>query len=129
MKVLSFVFLLIFAVGISAQTPSAERLYSEAAQHVSDGRFDTALTSYKAALAAAESRYAAKDYRALLRYNIGVCYFHLDRFELAAKEFKSALLLKTDYARAYAALEIAEKQSRKASRDLHAAVSQTVAGN
>ena len=103
MRILSFVFLFIFAISISGQS-RADDLFKEGTRHVNTGRFDEALKNYKQALAVAEKKYAGKEYRARLHYNIGVCYFQLDRFELAANEFKSAIILKTGYVRAHNAL-------------------------
>ena len=102
MRILSFVFLLIFAVNVSAQTTDP---FIQGTKQINAGRFDDALTTYKTALVTAERRYAGKEYLARLHYNIGVCYFHLDRFEAAANAFKNAVLLKTDYVRAHDALE------------------------
>ena len=112
MKVLSFVFVFVFAVSISAQSTKFDDLFSEGTRHANAGRFDAALKSYKSALTVAETKYSGKEYRARLHYNIGVCYFHLDRFEAAANEFKSAVLLKTDYTQAYSALDKAKARAR-----------------
>src|SRR5688572_14191982 len=108
MKVLSFVFLFIFAWGVNAQTPAVDELLSEGAKHVTGGRFDSALITYKKALAVAEKRYAGKESRARLHYNIGLCYFRLDHFGPATNEFKRAMLLAPDYAPAYFALNQAK---------------------
>ena len=112
MRILSFVFLFIFAVNISAQSTKVDDLFTQGSGQINSGRFDEALTTYKTALAAAEKKYAGKEYLARLHYNIGVCYFHLDRFEAAANEFKSAVLLKTDYSQAYSALDKARARAR-----------------
>ena len=109
MRILSFVFLFIFAVNISAQSANVDDLFAQGMRQVNAGRFDDALTTYKIALATAENKYAGKEYLARLHYNIGLCYFHLDRFDEAANEMKSALLLKTDFVRAHEALEIFSK--------------------
>ena len=111
MRVLSFVFLFIFAVSISAQSTKVDDLFTQGTKQINAGRFDDALTTYKSALATAEKQYAGKEYLARLHYNIGVCYFHLDRFEAAANEFKSAVLLKTDYSQAFAALRKAKSRA------------------
>jgi len=111
MRLLSFVFLFIFAVSISAQSTKVDDLFTQGTKQINAGRFDDALTTYKSALATAEKQYAGKDYLARLHYNIGVCYFHLDRFEAAANEFKSAVLLKTDYSQAFTALRKAKSRA------------------
>ena len=87
MRILSFVFLFILAVNVSAQ--SIDDLFSEGTRHANAARYDAALKSYKTALTVAEKKYAGNEYLARLHFNIGVCYFHLDQFKLAASEFKS----------------------------------------
>jgi len=112
MRILSFVFLFIFAVNISAQSTKVDDLFTQGTVQIHSGHFDAALTTYKSALATAEKRYAGKEYLARLHYNIGLCYFHLDRFEAAATEFKSAILLKADYGRAHEALGMVDSRRR-----------------
>ena len=105
---LSFAFLFVFGLNVSAQSPTAD-LFSGGARQ----RVDVALESYKTALRLAENKYADKDYRARLHYNVGVCYFHLDKFDLAADHFKHAILLKTDYSLAYYALGMTKIRAHK----------------
>src|SRR5687767_9837884 len=111
--ILSFAFLFVFGLSVTAQSVQVADLVSEGIRQVHAGQFDEALTSYKTALAAAENKYADTNYRARLHYNIGACYFHLDKFELAADHFKHAILLKTDYALAYYALSRSKTQAQK----------------
>ena len=128
MKVLSFVFLFIFAWNVNAQTPTVDKLFAEATSYANVGNFDSALGSYKAALAAAERTYAGKESRARLHYNVGLCYFRLERFEPAANEFKRAILLKTDFAAAYFALHHAKTRAHR-DGNLNAVVLRTPVGN
>ena len=109
---LSIAFLFAFGLSGSAQSPTAD-LFSGGARQIRAGQFDAALENYKTALAVAENKYANKGYRARLHYNVGVCYFHLDKFELAADHFKRAILLKTDYSLAYYALGMTKIQEQK----------------
>ncbi len=113
MRLLSFSFILIFGLNVAAQSPAVSRLFSDATKQAKTGRFDEALKNYKTALFAAENEYTDAAFRARLRYNIGVCYFHLGRLDQAADEFRSALLLKSDYARAHYALGMAEIRRKK----------------
>ncbi|MEO8574726.1 MAG: tetratricopeptide repeat protein [Pyrinomonadaceae bacterium] len=126
MKVLlSFAFLFVFGLGALAQSsPKITDLFSEGAKQVNAGQFNAALMSYKTALSAAENKYVNNNYRARLHYNIGLCYFHLDRFDLAADHFKHALIVKTDYSLAYYALGVTKLQTDK----LKAVASQAQAG-
>jgi tetratricopeptide (TPR) repeat protein len=109
---LSFALLFVLVLNVSAQSASADIL-SEGARLLRTGQFDEALETYRTALTAAENKYADKDYRARLHYNVGVCYLHLDEFDLAADHFKRAILLKTDYSLAYYALGVAKVQAHK----------------
>src|SRR5215207_7823813 len=114
MKVLlSFVFLFVFGLGASAQSPEVTDLFSEGAKQVNAGQFHSALSTFKTALSSAENKYADKDHRARLHYNIGLCYFRLDRLDLAANHFKHAVLLKTDYSLAYHALGMTKFRMQK----------------
>ena len=112
MRLLIFGFLLFSSLSISAQSPMVSKLFTEGTKQANAGRFDEALKNYKTALFAAENEYVGSNYLSRLRYNIGVCYFHLDRFELAENEFKHAILLKKDYVRAHYALGMTQTKKR-----------------
>jgi Flp pilus assembly protein TadD len=89
------------------------RLFTEGTKSANRERFAEALESYKTALFMAENEYLGADYRARLRFNIGVCYFRLEQYDPAVGQFKAALLLKKDYARAHYALGMAETRRRE----------------
>jgi Flp pilus assembly protein TadD len=112
MRFFSFIFVLIFSLNIAGQSPTVSKLFSDGTNHANAERFDEALKSYKTALFLSENEYLGADYRARLHYNIGVCYFRTDRFDLATDHFKSAILLKTDYPRAHYALGMAKLRQR-----------------
>jgi Flp pilus assembly protein TadD len=112
MRYLLFGLLLFCTVSMSAQSPMVTRLFSEGTKSAAEERFADALENYKRALTRAENEYLAAGYRAPLRFNIGVCYFRLEQFDPAIQEFKAALLLKKDYARAHYALGMAETRKR-----------------
>jgi|SRR5687767_2605269 len=113
MRYFSFVFLFIFSLNVAAQSPMVSRLFSDGTRYANQQDFDAALRSYKTALFAAENEYLNFGYRARLHYNIGVCHFRLNRFKLAANEFKSAILLKKDYSRAHYALGMTRMRLRE----------------
>ena len=113
MKVLLFVFLFICSLSVSAQPPAVDDLFSEGTRHANAGRYEDALQSYKSALLVAENEHAGKAYRARLLYNIGLCYFRLDRFDRAEDQFKHAILLQTDYTNAYHALAAAKIRAQQ----------------
>ena len=113
MRFVSFIFVLIFSISITAQSPIVSKLFADGTEQANAGRFDEALKSYKTAVFVSEKEYVQASYRAQLQYNIGVCYFRTDRFDLASDHFKSAILLKTDYARAHYALGMAKTRKRQ----------------
>jgi Flp pilus assembly protein TadD len=114
MRVLLITFVLIFSISASAQSPTVTNLFAEGTKQTNAGRFDEALKNFKTALFMAENEYLSAGYRARVQYNIGVCYFKLNRFDPAIDHFKAALLLKTDYTRAHYALGMAEMRKRHA---------------
>ena len=113
MRYLSFVFLLLLSLNAAAQSPAVSRLFQEGTKNATHERFAEALDNYKTALFMAENEYLGADYRARLRFNIGVCYFRLEQYDPAVDQFKSAILLKKDYARAHYALGMAETRRRE----------------
>jgi tetratricopeptide (TPR) repeat protein len=112
MLYLSFVFLIILSVNTAAQSPAVSKLFSDGTRQANQARFDEALNSYKTALFRAEEEYVGKGYRARLHYNIGVCLFHLDRYQEATEHFKQSILLDQAYTRAHYALGMAETRKR-----------------
>jgi len=113
MRFFSFVFLLVFGLNVAAQSPTVSKLFADGTSHANAQRFEDALKSYKKALFVAENEYVGSSYLARLRYNIGVCHFRLERFDLAVNEFKHAILLQKDYVRAYYALGMAQTRKRE----------------
>ena len=112
MRFLSFIFLLILSINAAAQSPAVSKLFSDGTRQANAGRFGDALESYKRARLASDREHLDARFLARLHYNIGVCYFHLERFDRAVNEFKAAVLLKTDYTQAYYALGMAKMRKR-----------------
>ena len=113
MRIFSFVFLLVFGLNVAAQSPTVKNLFAEGTRYANAGRFDDALRNFEPALFMAENEYLGDGYRARLHYNLGVCHFRMDRFQLAVDQLKSALLLKPDYTRAHYARGMAELRKRE----------------
>ena len=112
MRFISIIFILIITIGAAGQSPAVSKLFSDGTRLANAGRYSDALESYKRARLVADREHLDTGYRARLHYNVGVCYFHLERFDLAVTEFKAAVLLKTDYAQAYYALGMAKMRKR-----------------
>src|SRR5437763_1159893 len=101
MRTLSFIFVLIFAGGVSAQSNSVRQSFAEGTKLAKSGEFERALSSYLAASKAAKNERLGSDFLARLHYNIGVCEYRLDRPEPAVKELEQAVKLKKDYSPAF----------------------------
>lgn len=114
MRVLLLTFVLVFSISANAQSPTVTNLFAEGTKQSNAGRFEEALKNFKTALFIAENEYVGAAYRARVQYNIGVCYFRLNRFDPAIDHFKAALILKADYTRAHYALGMAEMKKRRA---------------
>jgi len=112
MRFLSLAFLLIFSLNVAAQSPAVSKLVTDGTRFANQGDFDQALQNYKTALLAAENEYLGARYLARLHYNIGVCHFRLGRYDHASDQFKSAILLDKEDARAHSALGIAQMRKR-----------------
>ncbi len=109
MRTLSFIFVLVFAVGISAQSTLVRQPFRTGTKFAKAGKFEKALSSYLAAVEAAKSETVSDEFLAKLHYNIGVCEYRLDRAGKAVKELEQAVELTTGlYPRAFYALGMAE---------------------
>ena len=113
MRYLLFVFLFVLSLNVSAQSPRVSEQFSEGSKNASQEKFSDALKNYQSALGLAENERLDTNYRARLRFNIGVCYFRLKQFDQAVEQFKHALILKSDYATAHDALNVAEARRRE----------------
>ena len=112
MRFLTIAFLFVLSLNIAAQSPSVSKLSAEGTKAAKEQRFADALRSFKSALDLADNQYLDATHRARLRFNIGVCYFKLGKYDEAAESFKRALILKTDYTQAHVALGAAETRRR-----------------
>ena len=109
MRLISFVFIICFAftLTVSAQTESAQQFFKDGMQAASAQDFQTALEFYKKA--AAENSPKVKTFSAKIYYNIGVCYYQLNRNLEAIEAFTNAINLSgRTYQKAFYALGMAE---------------------
>jgi len=108
MRTLSVIFVLLFAISVSAQL-SVTRSFNEGTRLASIGEFEKALSSYRAALNDAERIRSGHDFLAKLHYNLGVCEYQLNRPERAVAEFHLAIEMRAgNYSPAFYALGMAE---------------------
>src|SRR2546426_7946380 len=109
MRTLSFIFVFLFAVSVSAQSPSVTRSFNEGTKLANSGEFEKALSSYRAVLGGTKSVGSDNDFLARLHYNLGVCEYRLNRPDKAIEEFDLAIKIKGgNYWRAFYALGMAE---------------------
>lgn len=113
MRTLLFVFIMVLAIGVSAQSPILQRTFNDGTKSAIAGEFEKALKSYKTALMISENEQLGGYYLAKIHFNLGVCLYRLDKTKQAVLEFNTAIKLrKRDYQRAYYALGMAESQNR-----------------
>lgn len=113
-------FFLIFAASVSvpAQSISARRVFEQAMKEAKTGRYERALENYRKTQLLSESDPLKEKFLAKIRFNIGVCLYHLQKPAEAAEEFRQAIrLTRNTYQKAFYALGMAEtamKNWRKA---------------
>lgn len=109
MRILPVVFLSIFAVSVSAQSPSTMRSFNQATKLATSGQFEEALSIYHLALVEAQRSRSDNDFLARLHYNLGVCEYRLNHADKAVEEFNLARKMKGfDKSRTLYALGMAE---------------------
>ena len=109
MRTVSLIFVLAFAVSVSAQPRRVMLQFDQATKLAKNGEFEKAVSRYREALDGSESVRLDSDHLAQLHYNVGVCEYHLNHPERAIAEFKVAIKLKGgNYSTAFYALGMAE---------------------
>lgn len=109
MRMWSLIFVLAFAVSVSAQPRRVMLQLDQATKLAKNGEFEKAVSRYREALDRSESDRLDSDHLAQLHYNIGVCEYHLNHPERAVAELKVAIKLKGgNYSKAFYALGMAE---------------------
>ena len=111
MRNLLWIFTLVFAVSVSAQSPAAKQYFNAGTQYARGGEFEKARAIYLVALASAEA--TDKNFLARLHYNLGVCEYRLGHSTQAADELRMAIVLRGgEYAEANYALGMAESENQ-----------------
>ncbi len=104
-----FVILAALSLSVSAQT-TAQTAFEKGMISASGGKFETALSEFKTSLAFAENADTNNDFRAKIHFNIGVCFYKLKRNAEAVSEYERTVKLKTNYAKAFYALGMAQAE-------------------
>jgi len=126
MRILSFIFIIAFAVSVSAQMPSVKKSFENGTEAAQSGNYEKALEDYRKAILLSESDETGNDFLAKIYFNIGVCLYHLNRQTEAVEVFNKAIESSGgNYQKAFYALGMAEaklKNRRKAVAALREAV-------
>jgi len=86
---------------LPAQTPSSQDLIKEGNARYEHADYEAAITEYRKITPTAGAAYA----QAL--YNIGVCYYELNRTDAAIAMYRASIAARPDYAQAFYALGVA----------------------
>ena len=125
MRVLFFI-LVVFAFSVAAQTPLAKQSFEKATIKAQNAQYEAAIEDYRTAIFQAQFETANDDFRAVIHFNIGVCYYQLKNSDKAVEEFTEAIKLsRRNYQKAFYALGMAHgdlKNWRKAATSFHRAV-------
>ena len=105
MRILSFIFVIFLAISASAQTSEIKQNFDEATKRANAKDFENALVIYQNL--AGISQNEAKEFRAKIHFNIGVCLYQLKNRSKAISEYEVAVLLNPRYEKAFYALGMA----------------------
>lgn len=113
MRTLLFVFTLIFAGSLAAQSPLLSRSFNDGTRFANAGEFEKAAKSYRTALMIAHDEDTPSDFLAKMHFNLGVCNYRLRHRAEAVAELNWAIRLsRGKYQRAYYALGMAESERK-----------------
>ena len=106
-----FVILTVAVFSVSAQSFGTQQVFEKAVNSANEEKFETALADFRKSLTLAEIDDAGTDFRAKVRFNIGVCLYRLKQSEKAVGEFEEAVrLARGDYEKAFYALGMAQAE-------------------
>lgn len=107
MRTLLFLFTLMFAGSIVAQSPMVSRSFNEATRFANAGEFEKALKGYRSALIASDEE--SGEFTVKIHYNLGVCHYRIGQLKAAASQFTTTIkLAKGRHQRALYALGMTE---------------------
>jgi Flp pilus assembly protein TadD len=126
MRILSFIFIVIFAVSVSAQKDLVKQMFSEAAKAAQNAEYEKALEKFQKLNQSSKAEDFNADFSARIHFNVGVCLYRLGRNSEAVAEFNEAIDLSGGaYQKAFYALGMAEtalKNWREAETNFREAV-------
>lgn len=107
MRVLFFIFL-VFTFTAAAQTPALKKSFDEGIETARNGEFEKASEKFQRVLLVAETEKTNDDFLAKIHFNLGVCFYRLQKTEKSIGEFNEAIKLsRREYKQAFYALGMA----------------------
>lgn len=91
MRILSIIFSIIFVMSVSAQTLLVKQTFDEGTQKAQVGNYENAIKDYQKALLLSQKEKLEDDFLARIHFNLGVCFYHLQRNDKAVEELTEAI--------------------------------------
>ncbi len=91
MRILSIIFSIVLTMSVSAQTPLFKQEFDEGTKKGQTENYENAIENYKKALILSQLEQSENDFGARIHFNLGVCFFHLQRNDEAFKELTEAI--------------------------------------
>lgn len=108
MRILSIIFSVVLAMSVSAQTPSVQQLFDEGTQKAQTGNYESAIENYQKAVLLSQNKKTDNTFQTRIHFNLGVCFFHLQRNAEAVGALTEAVKLsRGKYQKAFYALGMA----------------------
>jgi Flp pilus assembly protein TadD len=99
------------AVSVHTQTLSFKNSFDNGIILARGGHFETALTEFRTSLSLLEEK-ATRDGRGQIHFNMGVCLYHLKKYDGAINELNLAVGYRPKYESAFYSLGMAEAELR-----------------
>ena len=108
MRILSIIFSIVLAMSVSAQTPTVRQLFDEGTQKAQIGNYENAVEDYQKAVLLLPNEKTDTNFLARIHFNLGVCFYHLQRNAESVEELTEAIkLAQGKYQKAFYALGMA----------------------
>ncbi len=108
MRILFFIFL-VFSFSAAAQTPAIQKSFDEGLQNARKGEFEKASKNFQKTLLLTEIEKPSDSFLARIHFNLGVCFFRLNKPDKSIERFTEAInLSRRNYQKAFYALGMAQ---------------------
>ena len=93
MRILSIIFSIVLAMSVSAQTPTVRQLFDEGTQKAQTGNYENAVEDYQKVILLLPNAKTDTNFLARVHFNVGVCFYHLQRNAESVEELTEAIKL------------------------------------